>query len=86
MRHSVKRAFAAHASKKQRLFDYKIDSVPMITFLIAKQIACVPRNSKRTQGLPTFVSRAESFVSGTSLCEQNKFMSHRMGVLRSSRA
>jgi hypothetical protein len=64
MRHSVKRAFAVHASKKQRLFVYKIDSVQIYFFWIAKQIGCVPRNSKRTQGLPVFVSPLESFVSG----------------------
>jgi hypothetical protein len=51
MRHSVKRAFAGYAAKKQRLFDYKIDSVSIFFFLIAKRVGLVPRKSKRTQGL-----------------------------------
>jgi hypothetical protein len=51
MRHSVKRAFAAYAAKKQRLFDYKIDSVSIFFFSIAKRVGGVPRKSKRTQGL-----------------------------------
>jgi hypothetical protein len=63
MMHSVKRAFAVYATKKQRLSGYKIDSVSIFFFLIAKRIASGPRKSKRTQGLSIFVSRRESFVS-----------------------
>ena len=67
MRHSVKRAFAIHATKKQRLFDYKIDSVWIFFFSIAKRIGGVPRKSKRTQGLPIlFHAENHLFHAGNS--------------------
>jgi hypothetical protein len=51
MRHSVKRAFAGYAAKKQRLFEYKIDSVSIFFSSGAKRTSGVSRKSKRTQGL-----------------------------------
>ena len=85
MRHSVKRAFVANVSKKQRLSNYKIDSVPGFAFRARSKWRHFPQLQANTGFVVLLFHMVNHLFRGSAFTNKN-LMYRRLCALRSSPA